>query len=124
MPPRRQIERIEAVPSLPPSEVSMPVDRQPRPVFAESERFSSLAEFAQKKELVHTFEAAIQGGQMALDKDQRQRAATSKWELDRIVLYLAEEYDRSAPDYPTRLLRVRQEFEKLRAVSFEASLMP
>jgi hypothetical protein len=94
-------------------------------IIERAEEFQAQKDFAKKKQIVQEIELAINSPDaFTLDDPTRLQCAKSTYDLDRIVLYLVEEHDTTAPKYKMRLTRVEHEVQRLRALEFEASLMP
>ena len=55
--------------------------------------FFSLQPFAQRKVFVHRKELEIEAGTFHLERDTARLCAASRWEFDRIALYLAQEHN-------------------------------
>lgn len=66
---------------------------------------------------------AISSGSVRLSRGQIEQAAGSEWELDRIGLYVFEEYS-AHTDHGARCLHLEHEFERVRLDPAPRSLLP
>lgn len=94
------------------------------PVFEESRQFAKLLLFKDKKDLIiHPMENRIASRAIRLTNHQLTQCAMSPWDFDRVTLYLHEQYS-STRDFGTRMHRIHQELEKVKAANDARSLIP
>ena len=93
------------------------------PIFDAARQFARFATPAQQQTAIQPIEVALSHGTIMLTNRQMELAAGSDWELDRIGLYLFEEYT-AQPNAAARLLHVRHEFERLRLATGPRSPLP
>ena len=108
--------------------ISVLADPRQAPVFEDAPRFEALESFAEKKALIHQFEAWLRRPEKEQMKDWRlvqamskSSARTSRWDFDRIAFYLCNE--RTAPAVGDAVDWLRVEVEKAQADE-QASHMP
>ncbi len=93
--------------------------REP-PIFDAAREFASSATLEQKKKTIQPIEVGLSHGTATLSTTQMEACAGSDWELDRIGLYLFEEYT-AQPNHTARLMHVRHEYERMRATIYPRS---
>lgn len=96
--------------------------REP-PIFDAARAFARFSTLAEKKTAIQPIEVALSHGSVTLTNDQIEYCGASEWELDRIGLYLFEEYT-AQPHHAVRVLHVRHEYERLRAATYPRSSLP
>ncbi len=101
------------------AERSFTSGREP-PIFDAARQFAEFTTLEQKKKTIQPIEVALSQGTAALTTNQMEACACSDWELDRIGLYLFEEYT-AQPNHAARLMHVRHEYERLRAALYPHS---
>ncbi|MDP9315649.1 MAG: hypothetical protein M3R24_33105 [Chloroflexota bacterium] len=93
------------------------------PIFDAARMFARFSTLAEKKTAIQPIEVALSHGSVSLTNRQMEYCAASEWELDRIGLYLFEEYT-AQPHHAVRMLHVRHEYERLRVATFPRSSLP
>ena len=93
------------------------------PIFDAARQFAKFTTLEQKKKTIQPIEVALSHGTVALTINQMEACASSEWELDRIGLYLFEEYT-AQPNHIARLMHVRHEYERVRAATYPRSSLP
>lgn len=96
---------------------------QEPPIFDAARLFARFSTLAEKKTAIQPIEVALSHGSVTLTTRQMEYCAMSDWELDRIGLYLFEEYT-AQPQHAVRVMHVRHEYERLRTATFPRSSLP
>lgn len=92
------------------------------PIFAGARQFAECATVAAQQQLIQPIENAMSHGAAPLSSSQMIQAAGSDYDLDRIGLYLFEEYT-GQPNPAARLLHLRHELERLKAEPYPRNLL-
>lgn len=93
------------------------------PIFEAARLYATCTTLEDKKKLIQQIEVGLSHGTVRLTTLQMEQCAGSDWELDRIGLYLFEEYT-AQPNPTTRLLHVQHEFDLLQASTTARSPLP
>lgn len=119
--------------------LSQKFDGPVQPVFPKAKQFSDLFSLiisesdedrrntyaGERKEIVEGVQIQFQENGRQLTKKEINKCLLSQFELDKVGLYLFEEFSDEDPDLDKRLRRVESEFRKVRASGYkEKSLYP
>ncbi len=93
------------------------------PIFESARFFSTCTTLEDKKKAIQQIEVGLSHGTVRLTNMQMEQCAGSDYELDRIGLYLFEEYT-AQPNPVSRLLHVQHEFDLISAATTARSPLP
>lgn len=93
------------------------------PIFTAARAFATFTTQAEQQRAIQPIEVAMIHGAATLSTSQIVQCAGSSWELDRIGLYLFEEYN-PQPNMVQRALHVRHELELIKALPNPRNLLP
>lgn len=93
------------------------------PVFAAARNFAKSATIEQQKRAIQQIEVALSHGSLMLSSYQMEQCAGSDYELDRIGLYMFEEYT-AQPNQAARVLHVLHEWDRLKSATVSRSVLP
>lgn len=93
------------------------------PIFAAARAFAKSTTVEQQRKAIQQIEVALSHGSLLLSGYQMEQCAGSDWELDRIGLYLYEEYT-AQPNQAARALHVQHEWDRLKVAATPRSTLP